>query len=249
MGSGGLRGLQILRSGAHHARGRFDSYAFPPLLAALIAGTLAVLAAPAGAQAVAAAPARDSVAAAALDSVAVAPEPALAPVDSARLAPPASRIIEIADPGSPAARRARRDSTRAARQGTFDQPRFVMLRSLLVPGWGQLHNRAWLKALLVSGGEAVLISNVVQDGRRLKDLDAQVAAARAARDLEAENSAVERYNARLDHYVGRQWLLGGLLVYSLVDAYVDAHFVNFKFEFDHDAALPSGVRLGMEKHF
>src|SRR5215831_7036706 len=32
MGSGGLRGLQILRSGAIRVRGGFDSHAFPPTL-------------------------------------------------------------------------------------------------------------------------------------------------------------------------------------------------------------------------
>ena len=67
--------------------------------------------------------------------------------------------------------------------------------------------------------------------------------------LDARNAAVERYNTRLDHMVGREWLLGGLLVYSLIDAYVDAHFVNFRFEFEHDSARPEGVRLGLEKRF
>ena len=133
--------------------------------------------------------------------------------------------------------------------GVLDEPRFVMLRSLFVPGWGQLHNRAWFKAALVAGGEAWFVSDVVADGRKLKDLDAELAAANRAGDFDARNAAVERYNARLNHMVGREWLLGGLLVYSLIDAYVDAHFVNFRFEFEHDSARPEGVRFGLEKRF
>lgn len=169
-------------------------------------------------------------------------------VDSA-LALPKSRVLQIADPNSPAARRARRDSIRVARRGPLDEPRYVMLRSLLVPGWGQLHNRAWFKAALVAGGESWFVSDLVSDSRALKDLDAELAAADRAGDYDARNAAVERYNARLAHMVGREWLLGGLLVYSLIDAYVDAHFVNFQFEFEHDSARPAGVRLGLEKHF
>ncbi|MEO5617144.1 MAG: DUF5683 domain-containing protein [Candidatus Eisenbacteria bacterium] len=135
------------------------------------------------------------------------------------------------------------------RQGRFDQPRFVMLRSLLLPGWGQFHNRAWFKSALVAGGEAALIVNLIRDARLLKRIDAEVLAARKSGDLDAENLIVERYNARLDRYVGRQWLLGGMLAYALMDAYVDAHFVNFKIQFENDPARPAGARMGLEKRF
>jgi len=119
-----------------------------------------------------------------------------------------------------------------------EQPRFVMLRSLLVPGWGQLHNRAWLKAVGVAGAETWLVAAVLRDKRDVDALLAEVDAARAAQDEARYADAVSRYNARLDTYIGRQWLLGGLLAYALVDAYVDAHFRDFDIEFRHDPALP-----------
>jgi hypothetical protein len=147
----------------------------------------------------------------------------------------------------------RADSARVVKKtGLFDQPRFVMLRSLLVPGWGQLHNRAWIKAGAVAFGEVYLAVNIVQDGRDLETLNANVEAARLAGDLDAERVAVDQYNALLNTYVGRQWLLGALVVYALMDAYVDAHFVGFKVEFEHDPALPPGVtgaRISVEKKF
>ena len=170
-------------------------------------------------------------------------------VDSASAFLGPGRVLEFADPNSPAARRARRDSIRVAHAGLLDQPRFVMLRSLIVPGWGQLHNRAWFKAILIAGGEGIFISDLIEDEKKLKDLDREIAALRPTGDYAAQNAAIERYNARLNHLVGREWLLGGLLVYSLMDAYVDAHFVNFQFEFQHDSARPEGVRLGLEKRF
>ena len=63
-------------------------------------------------------------------------------------------------------------------------------------------------------------------------------AAQAANDEPRYAAAANRYNARLDTYVGRQWMLGGVLAYALVDAYVDAHFRDFDIEFRHDPALP-----------
>jgi hypothetical protein len=151
---------------------------------------------------------------------------------------------------------------RANRLG--EQPRMVMLRSLVVPGWGQLHNGAWLKAIGVAGTEGWLIRSILKDRGDLDQLRAEVNAQAAVGDEPAYIAAVNRYNSRLDGYVGGQWLLGGLLAYALVDAYVDAHFRRFEIEFRTDPALPrdaspedargapgggSGGRLSLRWHF
>jgi len=130
--------------------------------------------------------------------------------------------------------------------GRFESPRWVMIRSILVPGWGQLHNGSWLKALAVAAGEGALGYNMIKDLDELDRLSAQVHAARVANDAEAELTAVAAYNDRQSALVGRQWLLGGVLVYAMVDAYVDAHFRHFDFEFKHDPALPEGVPVRPE---
>jgi hypothetical protein len=52
---------------------------------------------------------------------------------------------------------------------------------------------------------------------------------------------VNEYNARLDQRLSREWLLGGVIAYALVDAYVDAHFRGFDVEFRNDPALPAGT--------
>lgn len=225
MGSGGPRGLQILRSDADRIRGGFDSHAFPPFLRAAVVAALAglALAGPAAGQG--------------------------APPDStARIlaAPPDTVLKRVAAPPDTVVRRASAPPDTASRRAIAprpwtEQPRFVMLRSLLVPGWGQLHNRAWLKAIGVAGTEVWLISAVLQDKRDLDGLLAEVDAARLAQDEARYAAAATRYNDRLDTYVGRQWLLGGVLAYALVDAYVDAHFRDFDIEFKHDPALPDDL--------
>lgn len=204
MGSGGPRGLQIPRSGASRVRGRFDSYAFPPLLlaaACLLAG---------GFVPVPRASAQTS------------------PAD--RLAPPAVEAVTEPDTAR----------VRAPRRGWSDQPRTVMLRSLLVPGWGQAHNRAWIKAVLVAGTEAALGVGIANDWRESERLLDRANALAGSPDEAAYANAVSEYNARLDQLVRRQWLLGAVIAYALVDAYVDAHFRDIDIEFRHDPALPDG---------
>ena len=125
--------------------------------------------------------------------------------------------------------------------GRFDSPRAAMIRSAIVPGWGQLHNGSWLKALAVAGVEGALGYNIVKDLDELDRLNARVEAARTAGDAAAELDAVMAYNDRQSLLVQRQWLLGGAVVYAMVDAYVDAHFRHFDVEFKHDPALPEGV--------
>jgi hypothetical protein len=134
------------------------------------------------------------------------------------------------------------DSTKVRfHRGRFDAPRWVMLRSLAVPGWGQLHNGSWLKALALGGGEIALITGILQDNGDLDGLRAAAERARVESDEATYAAAVQAYNDRLDRMTSREWLLGGVMVYALMDAYVDAHFRDFKIEFEYDPALPQGT--------
>lgn len=228
MRSGGLRGLQILRSGAG-VRGGFDSHAFPPprvvrtartavwaaALSVLLAGSLA---GGAGAQT---------------------PPPAPSPPLPDSLSIDLSTGDRLAQPPAepPVSREllAESDSIRDARtpkpRGRFDAPAWVALRSLLVPGWGQLHNKAWIKAGGVAAGEGWLITKLVQDEQALRDLEDQIAAAQEAGDDAAYDAGIAAYNARLDDTTRRRWFFGAVLAYAVLDAYVDAHFVDFEVEF------------------
>lgn len=141
---------------------------------------------------------------------------------------------------SAAATAAPRDSLHR-KQPWHEQPRVVMLRSLLLPGWGQLHNRAYFKAAAVAAGEGVLIARLSQDGKDLTTWRARVDQATRDEDAEGYAAAATEYNAALDRLVGHQWLLGGVIAYALVDAYVDAHFRDFDIEFRTDPALPDGI--------
>ena len=221
MGSGGPRGLQILRSGAC-VRGGFDSHAFPPFFRrALRVALLAIAMAGAVATGAPAAPA---------DSLAGAPAAA---ADSLGGVPPSMTELPVAVTADSMVR-----GKPAGPTPWPEQPRFVMLRSLLIPGWGQAYNHAWVKAVGVAGAEVWLGSLIVDDKRALDGLLADVEGLKADSTASEYTEAVNRYNARLDTYVRHQWFFGAVLAYALIDAYVDAHFRNFDIEFKHDPALP-----------
>jgi uncharacterized protein DUF5683 len=168
--------------------------------------------------------------------------------------------------------------------GRFDQPRWVMLRSLLIPGWGQAHNHAWVKGALLAAGDGSLRVRWIHDERRLSRLNrdanarlgdltaaavdtaaagAEYRAALASGDpqrisaaqdallsanlrlagvSDAYNNVVNTYNALLQSSINRRWLVGGVIVYALLDAYVDAHLRNFDIDFQIDPALPGGTQ-------
>lgn len=192
----------------------------------------------------------------ALVALTAAPARAQSLADST-LGPPRVEVV-----GAPAGPAATAKPETAPKQPWHEQPRVVMLRSLLIPGWGQWHNGAWFKALLVAGTEGYLGAKIVQDQRELDRLLSELDAARARFDQAGEAELVTEYNARLDQRLGRQWLFGAALAYALVDAYVDANFRGFDVEFQNDPALPAGappvpsdgggrlgVRLFLRRHF
>jgi hypothetical protein len=106
-----------------------------------------------------------------------------------------------------------------------------MLRSAIVPGWGQLYNGSWIKALGVAAGEGLLVARIVEDTRELDRLERAIEEARAARNRDAEADAVDAFNARLNQRTARGWWLGAVIGYALLDAYIDAHFRGFPADF------------------
>ncbi len=126
----------------------------------------------------------------------------------------------------------------------FSEPRWVMMRSLVVPGWGQLHNGSWLKALAIAASEGTLIALLVEDTRALDRLERDVAEKRETGTRDEILDAIEAYNSRLDTRTQRSWWLGGVVGYSLLDAYVDAHFRGFSTEFGAALMGPASRSAG-----
>jgi hypothetical protein len=114
------------------------------------------------------------------------------------------------------------------------RPFFVMLRSAAVPGWGQVYNHKYLKAAGVVAGEGFLALKAYNEYGREKDaVNRQVALLEAGKDVtdpQYEAAEVDRQTHRNQKI---NWIWWGLAahLFSMVDAYVDAHLATFDADF------------------
>jgi len=89
-------------------------------------------------------------------------------------------------------------------------PMGAMIRSAILPGWGQAYNHKYLKALVYLGGESYFIyrySAIDKDVNKLKN------------DNAAEDDIKKKEHLRN----GWAWLFSAGYLLALGDAYVDAH--------------------------
>jgi hypothetical protein len=122
----------------------------------------------------------------------------------------------------------------------LDPPYRVALRSLVFPGWGQLYNKQYVKALVVFACESALLGTIYGEYR--------LASEAYDRHLSTEDVAeAERLYAEYEKHFERQesliWWTAGLVLFSLADAYVDANLATFEDEFGDP---PGRVSLYLE---
>ncbi len=126
----------------------------------------------------------------------------------------------------------------------------AVLRSAVVPGWGQLYNRSYLKVPVVVGLTGFLVWGVVTEHNNYTKYDAWYEAT-ITKDKPNGDLLFKRwrefYRDRRDTY--GWWLLVTYLL-QLADAYVDAAL--FSFDVSDEASLqllPNPNGLGMQFRF
>lgn len=92
----------------------------------------------------------------------------------------------------------------------FPSPGSVMLRSAVLPGWGQWVNGQKIKSILALGGEIGLLSNAIYLNQK------------AVAATDPDEKAFYEDNRGLN-----VWLALGLYFLNLLDAYVDAQLADF----------------------
>ena len=113
----------------------------------------------------------------------------------------------------------------------FPSPFSVMLRSAVVPGWGQVTNHKWIKAVVVVAGEGLLVTKALDEYH--KEVDATDLASRLdpIADEPAYVAALEskdrHYNLKINYI---WWTIAAHLL-QMADAYVDAHLASFEADF------------------
>jgi hypothetical protein len=100
-------------------------------------------------------------------------------------------------------------------------PRAAMLRSIFVPGWGQLYNEKRFKAVIIAGTECGLVINAIVQNQL------------AINSVTTLDKEFYKDNRSLSF-----WWLAGVILYSSIDAYVDAHL----FDFDESPNLTINIK-------
>lgn len=89
-------------------------------------------------------------------------------------------------------------------------PTGAMIRSLILPGWGQLYNKKYVKAILAFGAEIGLLTNSIYLNQKYKASDTEL-----EREFYINNRNLSN------------WWLVGVILFSMADAFVDAHLADF----------------------
>ena len=103
-------------------------------------------------------------------------------------------------------------------------PTGALLRSALVPGWGQVYNRQYIKAGIYGGVEIFLLYRARQNWRQMDFHQSNF--------MNTDDPAykAEQFNLYIQRRDDRNiylWFTGLTIFISMFDAYVDAHLANF----------------------
>lgn len=107
---------------------------------------------------------------------------------------------------------------------TVKSPTGAMIRSLVVPGWGQWYNNKKLKAFVVFGTEVGLLVNSIYLNQKYREWDRKF---RASEPGFAQNVIIANREFYINNRNTSTWWLVGVALFSMADAFVDAHLFNF----------------------
>lgn len=122
----------------------------------------------------------------------------------------------------------------------------AVLRSAVIPGWGQIYNHSYYKAPIVWGVSAWLVYNWIQNNNQYKNYQRQYINLQQV----YPPTQITEYKRVRDEYRDQRDLfsiyMGITYVLTLVDAYVDAHL--FDFSVDEDQ-LTGTAKLNIRMNF
>ena len=138
----------------------------------------------------------------------------------------AAEVLKRADPDTAAAGAAADTANRELPTAKArPTPKGALWRSALIPGWGQLRNGRYFKAVLFSAAAAGFAGASISETRNLDRAEAP-----------ERQAAAGRRNTRLLLFIATA-------TFSALDAYVDAHLADFGLSLAGSSDLPANLSL------
>jgi len=162
------------------------------------------------------------------------------PADSAAVSD--STLVPAKAAATPAPARPAKNANGERARPWHATPTAIMFRSMLVPGWGQWVNHRPIKAVAALAVEGYAGVRLVQTWQEVDDALAARDEALAEGDQAAADEAQSDYDRAFNRRATAGWVLGLAIAVSMLDAYVDAHLIQFDADFGPDPALPPEAR-------
>lgn len=124
-----------------------------------------------------------------------------------------------------------------SREKQWPNPTITLVKSMVVPGWGQITNRRYLKAAIAIGLETWFIYGVAYEWTKMND------ALDRLRTDSTDFQAFPDYNFHRGNRADYLWSLGITVFVSMFDAYVDAHLRPYDDDTIPDVQPPPGVAV------
>lgn len=122
-------------------------------------------------------------------------------------------------------------------ESQWPDPTVTLFKSMLVPGWGQITNKAYVKAAIAIGLETWFIAGAIYNGSKMNEsLDAY----RADPNNLTHYYDYKFYHGNRSDYL---WLLGVTVFISMFDAYVDAHLRPYEEDTIPGVDPPKGLKV------
>jgi len=106
----------------------------------------------------------------------------------------------------------------------YQNPTVALFKSMVIPGWGQLGNRSYFKAVLFAGLDAWFIGSSIHYGRQAGDFRDMF---ENAVDINDRNDYHALYDDRRGARNKFRWFAIIVSFVAMFDAYVDAHLSGF----------------------
>lgn len=103
-------------------------------------------------------------------------------------------------------------------------PTVALIKSVFIPGLGQLGNRRYIKAVIFMGLDAWLVGSAIHYGRQASDFRDLF---EKSTDIADRNDYYDLYQDRKDERNKFTWFAVIATFISMFDAYVDAHLSGF----------------------
>lgn len=116
------------------------------------------------------------------------------------------------------------------------EPTEALWRSGVLAGWGQFYNDEWFKGVLMLGAEVATVYGIVYHAdqaaieKRLAESYFNSASTQPDSEWNSRlaNEHLKNFNDHRVAYETHIWLTALVVVYSMLDAYVDAHLYDFE---------------------